>query len=105
MIDDQDLVGQIEDEITLILGTREAQLHRLELEHQIVSKRAVKPEMLILGAAQTVGHCAQNREYRGLAPAVLFREALIGLFDLTRDKVGANVSDTGCGQAGEALRD
>src|SRR5713101_8072437 len=52
MVYDQDLVGQVEDEIALIVGPRQMQLHWLELENHVVSKRAIKPEMLILGAAE-----------------------------------------------------
>ena len=52
VIDDQDFVGQIEDEIALVLRPRQAQLHRLELEDEIVAERAVEPEMLVLGTAE-----------------------------------------------------
>ena len=43
VVDDQDLVGQIEDEVALVLGARQAQPDRLELKHQIIAKGAVKP--------------------------------------------------------------
>src|SRR4029077_13263690 len=67
VIDDQDFVRQIEDEIPLILWPREAQLHRLELEDQIISERTVKPEMLVLGACEQMDQRTHHREYRGLA--------------------------------------
>src|SRR4051794_31654821 len=84
MIDDQDLVRKVEDEIALVLGPRQAQRHRLELEHQIVAERAVEPEMLVFGTVEQIAQGAQNREHRRLAAAALLREALLRLFDLAR---------------------
>ena len=52
VIDDQDLVGQVEHEVALIGRTRQAQLHRLELEYEVVAEGAIKPEMLVLGAGK-----------------------------------------------------
>src|SRR5262249_34548956 len=37
VVDDQDLVRQKEDKVSLVVGSRQAQPHRLELEHQIIS--------------------------------------------------------------------
>ncbi len=103
MVDHEDLVGQIEDEIALVLGPRQAQRHRLELEHQIVAKGAVKPEVLVLGAAEQIDQGAQNREYRGLPAAALFREALLALLDFARYPIAPDPLDANCGKAGEAL--
>ena len=103
VVDDEDLVGQIEDEIALVLGPRQAQLHRLELEHQIVAKGAVEPEVLVLGAAEQIDQRAQNREHRGLPAAALLRETLLGLLDLARYPIAPDPLDANCGQIGEAL--
>ena len=59
VIDHEDLVRQIEDEIALVIGARQAQLHRFELEDQIVSESAIKPEMLVLGAREQMDQRAQ----------------------------------------------
>ncbi len=103
VVDYEDLVGQVEDEIALVIGPRQAQRHRLELEHQIVAKGAVKTEVLVLGTAEQIDQGAQNREYRGLPAAALFRKALFGLLDLTRHPIMPDPLDANCGQIGEAL--
>ena len=103
VVDDQDLVGKVEDEIALVIGPRQPQLHRLELEHQIVTEGAVEPEVLVLGAAEQIDQRAQNREHRGLPAAALFREALLALLDLARYPIMPDPLDANCGQTGEAF--
>src|SRR6516162_3137150 len=105
VIDNQDLVGQIEDEVALILGTRQMQLHRLELEYQIVTKRAVEPEMLIFGAAEQLDQPTQNGKDRGLPAPALFGKTLVGLIDLAGDAVGTPGRDANRRQMVDALQD
>jgi hypothetical protein len=59
--------------------------------------------MLILRAAEEVDQCAQNG-IRGLSAAPLFREALIGLFNLTRYS-RCQCVEYGLRSGGRGLRD
>ena len=104
VVDHEDLVGQIEDEIALVLRPGQAQLHRFELEDQIVAKRAVEPEVLVFATAEQIDQGAQNREYRRLAAAALFREALLALLDLAQYPIAPDPLETICGESREALR-
>ena len=99
VVDDQDLVGQIEHEVALVIRAREVQAHRFELEHQIVAERAVEAEMLVLGAGEQIRQNAQYRKQRGLAAALLLRKALRALGDPAIDPVGADVAETCRGQS------
>src|SRR5260370_29637091 len=105
MIGDEDLVGQIEDQVTLIVGARQAQLHRLELEDQIISKGAVEAEMLILGAAEQMDQRPQYREERGLSATALLGETLAGFANLAGDPVLADLLHRGRGQTNESFTD
>jgi hypothetical protein len=79
VIDDDELVGQVEDQIALVFGTREAQAHGLELEGQVVAEGAVEPEVGILRTGEEPLQRANHREDRRLLAALLFREARAGL--------------------------
>ena len=103
VVDDEYFVGQIEDEIALVIGPRQPQFHRLELEHQIVTKGAVEPEVLILGTTEQIDQGAQNREHRRLPAAALLRETLLGLLDFARYPIAPDPLDADCGQVGQAL--
>ena len=85
MIDDQDLVGQIQHQIALVRGPRQTQLHRLELEHEVIAERAIEPEMLVFAAAEQIDQRAQHRKHRGLAAALFFGKALVASADLAVD--------------------
>src|ERR1700757_1112652 len=61
--------------------------------------------MLILGAAEQVDQPLQDRKYRGLPAAALFRKALIGLLDLARNVVKRDPLNIGVGEAREVISD
>ncbi len=93
MIDDQDLVRQIQHQVALIIRARQAQLDRLELEHQIVAERAIEPEMLVFGTGEEVAERPQYRKHAGLAAALLLREAGVAGADRAVDAAVAGVAD------------
>ena len=103
VVDNEDFVGQIEDEIALVIRPRQPQLHRLELEDQIVTKGAVEPEVLVLGTAEQIDQGAQDRKHRRLPAAALLRKTLLGLLDLTRYPSAPDRFDATCGQISEAF--
>ena len=95
MVDDQDLVGQVQHEIALVIGAWQLEPHRLELEYEIVAESAIKPELGVLGAGETLAECAQQREHAGLAAALLLRKPGGAFADLTIDAVRAGAPDLG----------
>ena len=104
VVDDQDLVGQVEHKVALVRGPRQPQPHRLELKDEVVAEGAVEPEMLVFTAAEQSDERAQHRKHRGLAAALLLREALGGLGDFAGDPVRAHPLDMGRGQDGDESR-
>src|SRR5204863_1239569 len=101
MVDDQDLVRKIEDEVALILGARQFEPHRLELEHQVVAERAVEAEMLVLRTSEQVVQGAQYRKDAGLTAALLLGKPDIALAHLAGDAVLAEMGDLGRREAAE----
>src|SRR5205814_8249978 len=105
MVDDQDLVRKIEDEVALVLGARQFEPHRLELEHQIVAERAVEAEMLVLRTSEEVVQGAQYRKDAGLTAALLLGKSDIALAHRARDAVISEMVDLSCREAAERLAD
>jgi hypothetical protein len=60
MVDDQDFVRQVEDEVALILGARQFERHRFELEDEVVAEGAVEAEMLVFAAAEQIVQRTQH---------------------------------------------
>ena len=85
VVDDQDLVRQVKYKIALIVGTRQAQLHRLELEDEVVAEGAIEAEMLVFRALEQGDQRAQHREHRRLTAALLLGEACCRLADHAAD--------------------
>src|SRR5439155_17256693 len=105
MVDDQDLVGQIEDEVALILGARQFEPHRLELEDQVVAERAVEAEVLVLRTSEQVVQGAQHRKDAGLAAALFLREMGIALAYRAGDAVLAEMGNLDSRETAERLAD
>ena len=87
MVDDDQLVGEIEHEIALVGRARQARPDRLELKREIVAEGPVQPEVWLLGVPEEIDQHAEQREHRGLAATVLFREAHRGRADRDRHRV------------------
>ena len=87
MVHDDQLVGQVEDEIALIGGARQARADRLELEREIVAEGAVEPEVRLLGVPEELDQRAQQREHGGLTAPIFFREAARRCAHRHRDRV------------------
>ena len=105
VIDDQDLVGQIQHQIALIVGAWQPQLHRLELEDEIVAERTVKPEMLVLRAGEQFPQRPQHREDRWLTAALFLRKTLAAFPYVALDPVGAAMPDSDRVERRQMIRD
>src|SRR5438105_15707251 len=103
MIDDQDFVGQIENEIALILRPRQSEPHRLELKDQVVAEGAVEAEMLVFGTAEQVVQRAQYRKDAGLPAALFLGKPRIALAHLASDVVFAEIGEIGGRETAECL--
>ena len=80
--------GQVEDQVALIGGARQARADRLELEREIVAEGAVEPEVRLLGVPEELDQRPERREHRGLAAPVFLREAGRRWANRHRDRVG-----------------
>ena len=87
MVDDQQLVGQVEHQVTLVLGAGKPQRNRLELEGEVVAERTVEAEVGVLGRAKQLDQRPHHREHRGLAAALLLVETAAGRGDGAGDTV------------------
>ena len=66
----EQLVGEVQDQVTLVPGAVAAEPDRLELEGQVVAERTVQAEVRAV-ARERGGHLAQRGEHGG-APAPVF---------------------------------
>ncbi len=103
VVDDQHLVRQVQHEVALIGGARQLEPHRLELEHQIVAERAVKPEMLVLRAGEQLAERAQHREDAGLAAAFFLGKPGGAVADRADDAVRVDAAHFDRREVGESL--
>ncbi len=67
VIDNEDFVGQEEHQIALVPWPQQIQRGRLELEDKVVTERAVKAEMFVVGAFEQRDQRAQHRKDTRLA--------------------------------------
>jgi len=76
VVDDEDLVGQVQDQVALALGALQRVGDRIELEGEVVAEGAVEPEIGIVLGAEQGGDGAQNREDgRHAGPLLLGKDA------------------------------
>ena len=75
MVNDDKLIRQVQDEVALVGRTFESETEGLELEGEIVTKRAIQPEMRLSRAKEEVDQDTEEREDRGLLAALLFGKA------------------------------
>jgi hypothetical protein len=80
VVDDQDLVGQEQNHVALIVGPLQLQVDRFELEGDVVAEGAVEAELVVIAGKQ-VFQSPDDREGRRLARAFLFLEHPVRLFD------------------------
>ena len=90
MIDDGDLVGQIEDDVALVRGAREALADRVELEREIIAEGAIEPEMRAFGVAEQRDEGTHRRKGCRLTDALLLGEARLRLPHGERERAGAS---------------
>ena len=74
VVHEEQLVGEVEDEIALVGRARPPRADRLELEREVVAEGAVEPEVRLLGVAEERDQRTEHREDRRLAAPVFFRE-------------------------------
>src|SRR5690606_8629658 len=79
VIDDENFVGNIEDDVALAGGPFEMQLHRVELEGEIVAEGTVEAEIAVVFGAVKVGDRAQHGEDGGRTGALFLGQDGVGL--------------------------
>ncbi len=80
VIDDQDLVGQKEHHVALVVGPFQLQVDRFELEGDVIAEGAVEAE-LVVAAGKQILQRPDDGKRRGLAGPLFFLEHPVGLFD------------------------
>jgi hypothetical protein len=100
-----ELVGHEQDQVALVVGARDPQLDRLELEGQVVPEGAEQPVVRVPRGAEEVDDRSKRREDRRLAAALLLREAAGRRRDASRQSgsAGLHVRDA-AGGAERALQ-
>jgi hypothetical protein len=63
VVDDQDLVGQEQQQVALILGPCQLRRHRVELERQIVAEGPVKADIAVFGRMEQIDNHPQHRKH------------------------------------------
>ena len=105
MVDDDQLVGQVEDQLALVGGPLEPETDGLELEREVVAEGPVEAEVRFVGMVEEVDERPQHREHRGLPAALLLGEARRGGGHRHRDGARAG-PDLGNGvESGEGAGD
>mmetsp|Transcript_32276 Transcript_32276/g.89142 ORF Transcript_32276/g.89142 Transcript_32276/m.89142 type:complete len:418 (-) Transcript_32276:92-1345(-) len=90
VVDHEDVVGDVEYKVALFGIALLVQLHRLELERQVVAKRPVEPKVRVFIGFEQLGNRTNNRENARLFRALLLREEAFGHFHLAIDAVDAH---------------
>jgi len=86
VVDDQDLVGQEQNHVPLVLGPFQLQIDRFELEGDVVAEGTVKPQLVVV-AGKEIFKRTHNRKGRRLAGPLFFIEEPVGLLDGERDPI------------------
>ena len=74
------LVGQVQDQVTLVIGAVVAERHRLELERQVVAERAVQAQVRV-AAGERRDDLAECGEHGGPPAPVLLGHQARGLWN------------------------
>src|SRR4030095_15193202 len=81
MIHDDKLIGNVEDEVTLIGRSFLMQPQRLELKCEIVTESSIQAEIVVFNTAEETDHSAHDRKDGRLFTPLFFRETARTFYD------------------------